>query len=74
VAARLGISLVPASVERIKRSDVLYRAIKPPVPVIEMAVAWNPHNFTPVVNSFLNTIDGILPSLALPPSGSKPES
>jgi DNA-binding transcriptional LysR family regulator len=74
VAARLGISLVPASVERIKRSDVIYRAIRPPVPVIEMAAAWNPHNFTPVINSFLTTIDEILPSLALPPSGSLAES
>jgi hypothetical protein len=61
VAARLGISFVPASVENIKRTDVIYRSLKEPVPIMEMAVVWHGNNYTPVVASFLKTIDAIGP-------------
>lgn len=61
VAAGMGISFVPASVENIKRTDIIYRSLKEPTPVMEMAVAWNPNNYTPVVDTFLKTIEATGP-------------
>lgn len=56
IAGGLGVSIVPASLQSLRRKGVVYRMFKPPAPTIELAVMWRPHEVSPVVNAFLEII------------------
>jgi DNA-binding transcriptional LysR family regulator len=53
VAAGAGISLVPASFEKVSRPGVVYRAIKPTVN-IRLIAAWKPGDRTATLRAFLD--------------------
>jgi DNA-binding transcriptional LysR family regulator len=54
VAGGFGVSLVPASVGQVDRSDVAFRRLTGPTPTIELAVAWRSGAGTPVREEFLS--------------------
>lgn len=53
VAARLGVSLVPASARELRGTGVAYREIDGSSPVTEMALAWRRADLSPVLRSFV---------------------
>jgi DNA-binding transcriptional LysR family regulator len=53
VGANLGISLLPASARKLKRSDVIYRALHPPIAELELAIAWRQDSLSPLLTNFL---------------------
>ena len=54
VATGVGITLVPASARTAPRPGVAYRALLPPSPVLETAVAWRRDNGSPTVKAFVD--------------------
>jgi DNA-binding transcriptional LysR family regulator len=53
VAAGLGISLVPASLQMVKRPGVAYRPLWPRGPSLETAIAWRREGEQPLVHAFV---------------------
>jgi DNA-binding transcriptional LysR family regulator len=53
VAAGMGISLVPASVHKIRRPGVAYRPVLPSSAILEIAVAWRRDNGSPILKAFI---------------------
>jgi DNA-binding transcriptional LysR family regulator len=53
VAAGIGVALVPASVENLRRSGVLYRPIAEPSPTIELTMAYRQQDPSPILPHFL---------------------
>ena len=53
VSARMGVAIVPSSLQNLQRPGVAYRPIVEQVPVIETAVIWQPESLTPILENFL---------------------
>lgn len=53
IAGGMGVSIVPASLQSLRRTGVVYRRLEPPVPTIDLAVMWRPDDETPALRSFL---------------------
>jgi DNA-binding transcriptional LysR family regulator len=53
VAAGIGVALVPASVAKMRRTDVVYRRLAEPGPPMEVGLAWNEASQTPAVAAFV---------------------
>jgi DNA-binding transcriptional LysR family regulator len=56
VSAGLGVSLMPASIRNLQRSGVVYRPLAPPVPQVEMGVAYRREEPSAVLAAFLDTL------------------
>src|SRR5215467_10432445 len=54
VAAGLGVSLVPASLQMLKRPGVAYRRLKPDGPAVETVIAWHRERELPFVHAFVS--------------------
>ncbi len=53
VEAGLGISLVPASLEKLKRPAIAYRRLQPAGPAVETLIAWRRGSELPLVQAFV---------------------
>jgi DNA-binding transcriptional LysR family regulator len=53
VSARMGVAIVPSSLQNLQRPGVVYRSIVEQVPVIETAVIWQPNSLMPILENFL---------------------
>ena len=53
VSAEMGVSLIPESIQNLRRTGVVYKAIKEVTPTIEIHLAWNESNQLPSLNKFL---------------------
>ncbi|MBE9192331.1 LysR family transcriptional regulator [Gloeocapsopsis crepidinum LEGE 06123] len=56
VAGSIGIALVPASLQNLQRSGVVYKTLQEPTPEIEIALAWRKQDSSPVLQNFINTV------------------
>jgi DNA-binding transcriptional LysR family regulator len=56
IAGGMGVSLVPASLQNLQRTGVVYRPLKAPVPTTDLAVLWRPDDESPALLSFLKII------------------
>ncbi len=56
VAGGMGVSLVPDSLKHFRRTGVVYRSLKPPVPTTDLAVIWHPQEAPPALRFFLEII------------------
>ena len=54
VEAGLGISLVPASLQMVKRPGVAYRHLSPAGPALETVIAWRKDSEMPLVQAFVS--------------------
>ena len=59
VSAGLGVALMPASIRNLRRRGVVYRPLAPPVPWVEMAVAYRSDERSSVVRAFLDVVRGL---------------
>ena len=73
VAADFGVALMPASVGRARRPDVVVRPVSQPIPPIEWAVVWRRHERpSPVLSRFLRAIMSTPEPDRLGPAVSRP--
>lgn len=56
VAGSVGVALVPASLQNLQRTGVVYKAIAEPAPELEIAVVWRQHEPSQVVQRFLSIV------------------
>ena len=56
VAAGVGVSLLPRSIECLSRSGVVYRQLAPPVPTIDLGVVRRAADGAPVVQKFVEVV------------------
>ena len=56
VSANMGVALVPASLQNLQRAGVVYKPLKGETPHVEVAIAWQSDNITPVLREFLLTV------------------
>jgi len=63
VSARLGVTLMPASIRNLARAGVVYRPLAPPVPHVEMAIAYRPDERSAVLPAFLQVLHGVVREL-----------
>lgn len=56
VASGLGVTLLPVSAPISEHRGIIYRKINPPIPWVELAVAWQDQNSSPVLKSFLSLV------------------
>jgi DNA-binding transcriptional LysR family regulator len=56
IAGGMGVSLVPRSIQNLRRTGVVYRPLKPPTPKTELAVMWRPEDSSPALSLFLGII------------------
>lgn len=56
VAGGVGVALVPASLQNLQRSGVVYRSLEEPTPELEIAVAWRQHDDSPVLQKFIDSV------------------
>src|SRR5579872_564664 len=56
VAAGIGIALVPASLENLRRRGVSYRPLKGATPKVQLAVVWRKDDTSPLLRSFLAVV------------------
>ncbi|MGO9454851.1 MAG: LysR family transcriptional regulator [Candidatus Binataceae bacterium] len=59
VSAGLGVAIVPASIRKLHRERVVYRALSPGKAMTEMAVAYDRNNQSKVLGSFLSVVTKI---------------
>ncbi|MEO3891910.1 LysR family transcriptional regulator [Nonomuraea sp. B5E05] len=52
VAAGIGVSIVPESVARLRRGDVVFRPLSPPTRVVTLDVTWRTGDPNPLVRNF----------------------
>ncbi len=52
VAAEMGVAIVPASLENLQRTGVVYKPLLEATPIVEIALIWR-QNRTPTVQQFL---------------------
>jgi DNA-binding transcriptional LysR family regulator len=67
VAAGLGVTLMPASIRSLRRAGVVYRPLVPPVPHVEMAVAYERNHRSAILPTFLGVLRQVAPATAGPP-------
>lgn len=56
ISAGMGVTLVPASLQNLMRTGIVYRTLQEPTPKVETAVVWRRDDTSPVVHGFLNVI------------------
>lgn len=56
VAAGIGVALVPASLQNLRRTGVVYRTVPESRPIVEVAVAWRGDMFSTNLRTFLNVV------------------
>ncbi len=56
VAAGVGVALVPASLQNLRRKGLVYRPLLGTFPKVELAVAWRKEDLSPVLQSFLEIV------------------
>jgi DNA-binding transcriptional LysR family regulator len=56
VSAGIGVALMPASIRNLRRAGVVYRALAPPVPYVEMAIAYRRDEPSAVLPAFLQVL------------------
>jgi DNA-binding transcriptional LysR family regulator len=56
IAVGMGVSIVPASLQSLQRTGVVYRPLAPPVPTTDLAVIRRPDDNTPALRCFLEII------------------
>ena len=56
IAAGIGVSLVPASVQNLRRQGVVYRPLTDPAPPTELVLAYRRDDSSPVLQVFLKTV------------------
>jgi DNA-binding transcriptional LysR family regulator len=61
VSAGLGVTLMPASIRSLRRAGVVYRALAPPVPHVELAVAYRRDERSAVLPAFLQVLRAVVP-------------
>jgi DNA-binding transcriptional LysR family regulator len=59
VGAGMGVALVPASLARVRQTDVVYRPLAEPGPPMEVGLAWNEATPTPAVAAFIAHVRGV---------------
>jgi DNA-binding transcriptional LysR family regulator len=59
VSAGMGVTLMPASIRNLRRAGVVYRPLAPPVPHVEMAVAYRRDERSAVVPTFLEVLHDV---------------
>jgi len=59
VAAGLGVSLFPASMQDGKRRDIVFRELRPALPQVECAAVHDPNNRSAVLASFLKVVRSV---------------
>ena len=60
VSAGLGVSLMPASIRNLRRAGVVYRPLAPPVPEVEMGMAYRRDEPSAVLPAFLETVRDVV--------------
>jgi len=63
VAMGAGVSLQPESVKQMKRRGVVFRSLQPPVPTVEVGVAYMPQNRSGAVAEFVAIARSIHPGI-----------
>lgn len=56
VAAEIGIALVPASLQNLQRTGVVYKPVAEPTPKAAIAVVWRRQETSPIVRRFLGIV------------------
>jgi DNA-binding transcriptional LysR family regulator len=64
VAAGLGISVMPASIQNLRRTGVVYRPLDPPVPYVEMALAYPREHRSATLPAFLDVVREVIGTAA----------
>lgn len=59
VAGRVGISLLPANVENLQRSGVVYRAIQEESPALEIGAVWHQGNQSTLLKNLLAVVESL---------------
>ena len=54
IQMQTGVSLVPASLQNLHRTGVIYKPLSGLTPKVEMHLVWRQHNTSPVLQAFLN--------------------
>jgi DNA-binding transcriptional LysR family regulator len=72
VSAGLGVSLLPASIRNLRRAGVVYRPLAPPVPQVEMAVAYRRAERSAVLPAFLEVTHDVVRRGRGPTGGTPP--
>ena len=62
VGAGMGVALVPASLARVRQTDVVYRPLAEPGPPMEVGLAWNQASPSPAVAAFVAHVRGAFTS------------
>jgi DNA-binding transcriptional LysR family regulator len=60
VSAGLGVALMPASIRNLRRAGVVYRPLAPPVPQVEMAIAYRRDARSTVLAAFLDVLHEVV--------------
>jgi len=60
VAAGLGVTLVPASVQSAHRDGIAYRAFEDPQPTTELTAIHRTGETSPIVSAFLNSVQSVI--------------
>ncbi len=68
VSARLGVTLMPASIRNLRRAGVIYRPLAPPAPRAEMAVAYRRDECSGVLPAFLEVLHEVIRHRPRPPA------
>lgn len=56
IAVGMGVSLVPASLQSLQRTGVVYRPLEPPEPTTDLAVIWRPDDKNAALQRFLEIV------------------
>lgn len=59
VAGEMGISLLPANVQNLRRNGVVYRDIQEQSPILEIVAVWRKDNESIVLQNFLQEIENV---------------
>jgi DNA-binding transcriptional LysR family regulator len=60
VSARLGVTLMPASIRNLRRAGVIYRPLGSPAPRVELAVAYRREERSAVLPAFLEVLHEVI--------------
>ncbi len=56
VAADMGVAIVPASLQHLQRTGVVYKALQEPTPEVGINMIWRRHDTSPTVHRFLEVV------------------
>jgi DNA-binding transcriptional LysR family regulator len=56
VAAGIGLSLVPASIQKTLREGIIYLDLVSPMPVLELKMGYRENETSPVLSQFIETV------------------